>query len=245
MAATRILIVDCPPLFREALKQSVSGGVANARVSLAGSLDQATALLASAVRLGELVSYRNAGTVEFIFDEARGEFYFLEVNTRLQVEHGVTEEVTGVDLVEQPVARHAHASMARLSAKHIVPLMADEGVMSLGDAYALAKAEKAYKAIENYCDYMVKLHNDIRAKFPPGVLPDAKWMTQRSPEEIEAPIRASSSGDRLRSRARCRCSSQREWKRFSSAVRSAIIAFSAAGSSGRSWRSPSMFRRQA
>ena len=58
------------------------------------------ALASAAVRLGELVSYRNAGTVEFIYDETRGEFYFLEVNTRLQVEHGVTEEVTGVDLVE-------------------------------------------------------------------------------------------------------------------------------------------------
>ncbi len=58
------------------------------------------ALLGAAVRLGEMVSYRNAGTVEFIYDEGRGEFYFLEVNTRLQVEHGVTEEVTGVDLVE-------------------------------------------------------------------------------------------------------------------------------------------------
>jgi len=57
-------------------------------------------LLAAAVRLGERVSYRNAGTVEFIYDEGRGEFYFLEVNTRLQVEHGVSEEVTGADLVE-------------------------------------------------------------------------------------------------------------------------------------------------
>jgi urea carboxylase len=58
------------------------------------------ALFAAAIRLGEAVSYRNAGTVEFIYDSARQEFYFLEVNTRLQVEHGVTEEVTGVDLVE-------------------------------------------------------------------------------------------------------------------------------------------------
>lgn len=58
------------------------------------------ALLASAVRLGELVNYRSAGTVEYIYDAQQDAFYFLEVNTRLQVEHPVTESVTGVDLVE-------------------------------------------------------------------------------------------------------------------------------------------------
>ena len=61
---------------------------------------QRTELLACAARLGTAAGYTNAGTVEFVYDNVTGHFYFLEVNTRLQVEHGVTEEVTGVDLVE-------------------------------------------------------------------------------------------------------------------------------------------------
>ncbi|SDI33936.1 urea carboxylase [Pseudomonas abietaniphila] len=56
-------------------------------------------LCTAAIKLAKAVSYRSAGTVEFVFDSDDQRFYFLEVNTRLQVEHGVTEQVWGVDLV--------------------------------------------------------------------------------------------------------------------------------------------------
>jgi len=64
-------------------------------------------LFTSAIKLGQAVGYESAGTVEFIFDADAQTFYFLEVNTRLQVEHGVTELVTGIDLVEWMVKQAA------------------------------------------------------------------------------------------------------------------------------------------
>ena len=78
------------------------------------------ALHACAVRLGEAVQYRSAGTVEFLFDPQRDSFHFLEVNTRLQVEHGVTEEVYGIDLVEWMV-RIAAGDFSNFAAPQPVP----------------------------------------------------------------------------------------------------------------------------
>ena len=60
-------------------------------------------LLDAAVSIGREVDYQNAGTVEFLLDQDEGKFYFIEVNPRIQVEHTVTEEVTGVDLVKSQI----------------------------------------------------------------------------------------------------------------------------------------------
>ncbi|WSY86756.1 5-oxoprolinase/urea amidolyase family protein [Streptomyces sp. NBC_00876] len=90
-----------------------------------------THLIDSARELCASVGYRSAGTVEFVYDAERAEAYFLEVNTRLQVEHPVTEEIHGVDLVEwmlrlaqgdtavvrQPDAPRGHAVEARVYAE--------------------------------------------------------------------------------------------------------------------------------
>ncbi|MBO0903356.1 acetyl-CoA carboxylase biotin carboxylase subunit [Jiella sonneratiae] len=96
------------------------------------SPDQRAALCASAVRLAERVNYRGAGTLEYLFDPATGEFFFIEMNTRIQVEHPVTEMVTGIDLMramiriaggeklglaQEDVALFGHAVEVRINAE--------------------------------------------------------------------------------------------------------------------------------
>jgi acetyl-CoA carboxylase biotin carboxylase subunit len=95
---------------------------------------QHEALQQAAVRLAEHIGYRGAGTVEFLVDARTFDFYFLEMNARIQVEHPVTEAVTGIDLVEQQlliadgqalgidqaqVGCHGHAIEVRINAEDV------------------------------------------------------------------------------------------------------------------------------
>lgn len=149
------------------------------------------AMQQAAIRLARAVAYRSAGTVEFIYNNDTGDFYFLEVNTRLQVEHGVTELVTGVDLVEW---------MVRLAAGEFAFDQADEVYPQTGHAIqARIYAENPNKEFQPSSGLLT--HVD----FPEGVRCD-HWIaagTEVSPyyDPLLAKLQVYG-GDRAEARAR-------------------------------------------
>ncbi|KAF2652557.1 pyruvate carboxylase [Lophiostoma macrostomum CBS 122681] len=76
-------------------------------------VDTRDAILADAVRLAQSVNYRNAGTAEFLVDQ-QNRYYFIEINPRIQVEHTITEEITGIDIVAAQIQIAAGASLEQL-----------------------------------------------------------------------------------------------------------------------------------
>ena len=87
-------------------------------------------ILAAAVKLVRAAGYVNAGTVEFLVSPERGEFFFIECNPRIQVEHTITEQVTGIDLVEAQFRIAAGASLASLG-------LADQRAVGLPRGFAV------------------------------------------------------------------------------------------------------------
>ena len=131
----------------------------------------------AAVRLASHIGYTNAGTVEFLVDE-KGSFYFLEVNARIQVEHPITEMITGLDLVElqlrvaageelpitqADVKQHGHALEARLYPEDPLTLVPTAGTVSSftnpsGDHVRVDSAlYPGYEIISHYEPLMAKL----------------------------------------------------------------------------------------
>ena len=76
------------------------------------SAEQRAEVCALALKIGQAVGYQNAGTVEFLMDMETGAFYFIEVNPRVQVEHTVTEQVTGIDIVQSQIRIAEGATLA-------------------------------------------------------------------------------------------------------------------------------------
>ncbi|WP_232678425.1 biotin carboxylase N-terminal domain-containing protein [Nocardioides sp. R-C-SC26] len=104
----------------------------------APTLDDATRarICAAAVDLASHVGYTGAGTVEFLYDQASGDFYFLEMNTRLQVEHPVTELITGVDLVQLQLRVAAGEPIGLAQSDVVVTGHAVEARVYAEDAFA-------------------------------------------------------------------------------------------------------------
>jgi urea carboxylase len=148
------------------------------------------ALCAAAIKLAKAVNYRSAGTVEFVYDAQAERFYFLEVNTRLQVEHGVTEQVWGVDLVRwmvelaagtlaplselaAPLQPRGHAIQARLYAED--PGRDFQPSPGLLTAVAFPKADGQHLRIDTW----VEAGCEIPPYFDPMIAKLISWADNR------------------------------------------------------------------
>jgi len=92
----------------------------------------------------------------------------------------------GGDIYNYPIPGHCHIGCGGIEC-----VIYPEGVIGKP---SLADPNKAYKSVETYMDYVKKLHDDILKKYPPGVLPESKYLSQRSPEEIEALLKGPRKG---------------------------------------------------
>ena len=129
-----------------------------------------------AIAAAESVGYVNAGTIEFLFDSKDNSYYFLEMNTRLQVEHPVTEAITGLDLVvwqlrvangeklplqQQDLQINGHAIEARICAenpdKQFMPAIGDINVYALPEHVAFQNANALGS------DVFVRVDSGVRA----------------------------------------------------------------------------------
>jgi pyruvate carboxylase len=88
---------------RDCTVQRRNQKVSSARRRRSSTNGSAASLCEQALKIGRAVQYLNAGTVEFLQDADSGKFYFIEVNPRVQVEHTVTEAVTGIDIVRAQI----------------------------------------------------------------------------------------------------------------------------------------------
>lgn len=159
----------------------------------APNLDQAVRkqLHQTAIDLAASVNYRSAGTVEFVFDQQTQQFYFLEVNTRLQVEHGVTELVYNVDLVNW---------MVSLAANKLAPL-----------------TDLAKNLVANGHAIQVRLYaEDANKAFQPsaGLISHVKWATEvengtlRIDHWLESGVEVSSFFDPMLAKVICHSASR-------------------------------------
>jgi creatinine amidohydrolase len=94
----------------------------------------------------------------------------------------------GGDIYNYPIPGHCHIGCGGIEC-----VIYPEGVIGKP---SLADPNKAYKSVETYMDYVKKLHDDILEKFPPGVLPESKYLSQRPAEEVEALLRGPRKGGR-------------------------------------------------